>query len=731
MASSEWAAELLGHALFLGAPVAFCYAGSYISGLYSRMEQELVETFTKAQLGPWEASGRPGPVLEAEGTASCIEQAPAVSPAAPAMLQYHNATFSRQSASAMSVCTDCAADSDCDEDDLDFCLVTPQQAVGTLGSHAPHYTKIFLNGLPLMADATDPSATLSLDECARRIKLASDSNRSRNGASSCSRATSLPSSPCLTPIAGLEPELDVPAAAGQPAVLRRHHSHTQPLQRSRSRLVQRSQLDQQAQGQQPEGGQGEAGLAADPRRPSGNGSFYRSGACSSAGSFRSTTSSLHTVFSSSSVFSCPSQRSSIDVPQETAAAAAAARRGEQQQQSQGDTEGPRQLAAPQVSCPIPGGVTPIVTSPADTPFAALASAPLSCPGATSGAGACGSPFASAAHVAGDRRRSISECGGTALCFENDTEHRVRDTDGAAAVHHDVDDLCRCLDSPCLASSTRSACELERLPGASSCSSPASNGCGSPSRPKSACGDASRAGAQCVAARTCARIDQQQQAPKRRWMPSGACNVPVPPRPQQHGPAHRTIPTAHSLHRINLSCSVDNLPMAALRHSRSSPATALPPLPPKAPAARNGSEPVPARAPPRAPCTPASAAAAAAAAAPVGLSKAPALPLPPDASAACAGAEAAVPPALRYYLRQARAAGVSVHSNAAGASSVSSSLDSSSGAGCQPGCGRPAGYVKATAHEYTMRTAKVITCHISPFPSPRQQMRKARSPPQAK
>lgn len=44
MASSDWASELLGHALILGTPVAFCYAGSYISGLYNRMEQELVQT---------------------------------------------------------------------------------------------------------------------------------------------------------------------------------------------------------------------------------------------------------------------------------------------------------------------------------------------------------------------------------------------------------------------------------------------------------------------------------------------------------------------------------------------------------------------------------------------------------------------------------------------------------------------------------------------------------------
>lgn len=42
--------------------------------------------------------------------------------------------LSLQSFSAMSVCTDCDVDSDCDEDDLDFCLVTPQQAVGALVS---------------------------------------------------------------------------------------------------------------------------------------------------------------------------------------------------------------------------------------------------------------------------------------------------------------------------------------------------------------------------------------------------------------------------------------------------------------------------------------------------------------------------------------------------------------------------------------------------------------------
>ncbi len=47
VSGSDWASELLGHALILGAPVAFCYAayaGSYISGLYNRMERELVET---------------------------------------------------------------------------------------------------------------------------------------------------------------------------------------------------------------------------------------------------------------------------------------------------------------------------------------------------------------------------------------------------------------------------------------------------------------------------------------------------------------------------------------------------------------------------------------------------------------------------------------------------------------------------------------------------------------
>ena len=600
-----------------------------------------------------------------------------------------------------------------------------------------------------------------MDECARRIKLASDSQRSRTGASSCSRATSLPSSPCLTPVAGLELEtadfLELPAP-GQPPVLRRLHSHTPPLQRSRSgsRLMQRGSQDllqaQEGQQQQQQQQAEEAGVpAADPRRPSGNGSYYRSGVCSSAVSFRSTASSLHTVYSTSSVFTCPSQRSSIDMPQETAAAATAARRGEQQLQSQDDTEGPRQHAAPQVSCPVPGGVAPIVV----TPFAALASAPLSCPGASSAAADCGIPSASAARAACERRRSISECGGTALSFQGaDTQHRVRDTDGGAgagSVHPDVDDLCRCLDSP-LAASTRSACELELRHTAStspysssgssdsSNSSPAAVDCDSPSRFKSSCGagDINRAVAQGAAApRPCARTDQQPQASKRRWLPSGACHVPplpVPPRPQQHGPASRSGAASHSLHHINLSASVDNLSMSALRHARSSPSAALPPLPPKSPAVRHGSEPVPPRAPARAPCTPAVAAAAAAATAPAGLSKAPALPLPPDASAACAATEAAVPPALRYYLRQARAAGVNVDGNAAaGGSSVSSSLDLSadfSGASAKC-CGRPAGYVKATAREYALRQAKVITCLITPFPSPRQQLRKAKSPPQAK
>eukprot|EP00198_Chlamydomonas_reinhardtii_P014172 XP_001703509.1 predicted protein [Chlamydomonas reinhardtii] len=264
------------------------------------------------------------------------------------------------------------------------------------------------------------------------------------------------------------------------------------------------------------------------------------------------------------------------MPQETAAAATAARRGEQQLQSQDDTEGPRQHAAPQVSCPVPGGVAPIVV----TPFAALASAPLSCPGASSAAADCGIPSASAARAACERRRSISECGGTALSFQGaDTQHRVRDTDGGAgagSVHPDVDDLC--------------------------------------SRFKSSCGagDINRAVAQGAAApRPCARTDQQPQASKRRWLPSGACHVP---------------------------------------------------------------------------------------------------PLP------------------------ARAAGVNVDGNAAaGGSSVSSSLDLSadfSGASAKC-CGRPAGYVKATAREYALRQAKVITCLITPFPSPRQQLRKAKSPPQAK
>ncbi|PNH12125.1 hypothetical protein TSOC_000983 [Tetrabaena socialis] len=106
------------------------------------------------------------------------------------MLQYDN-PFGRQSVNSFTSGT-----CDGDDEDLAFCLLTPHQALGALGSHAPHYTKVFLNGLPFVTDH-ETGAVLSVDEYAHRMQLVA--NRARAAASCASRAASLPSSPCITP----------------------------------------------------------------------------------------------------------------------------------------------------------------------------------------------------------------------------------------------------------------------------------------------------------------------------------------------------------------------------------------------------------------------------------------------------------------------------------------------------------------------------------------------------
>ncbi|KAG2499315.1 hypothetical protein HYH03_002893 [Edaphochlamys debaryana] len=107
---------------------------------------------------------------------------------------YDNPAFARTSASRPdSVCGSVTAT---DDDDLDFCLVTPEQAFGVLGAHTAKYTKVYLNGLPYVSDSMDPGHMMTVDAAADKIRAAVCTRGSRAGHS---LPCSLPSSPCLTP----------------------------------------------------------------------------------------------------------------------------------------------------------------------------------------------------------------------------------------------------------------------------------------------------------------------------------------------------------------------------------------------------------------------------------------------------------------------------------------------------------------------------------------------------
>ncbi|GFR41270.1 hypothetical protein Agub_g1945, partial [Astrephomene gubernaculifera] len=160
-----WSGEVIGHLGVLSSPLAACYAARLFTQLVRHIDG-VTSGFEACQVGPQR------PALNAPSL-DCSAQAPD-EPCktdcvdGPAIVQYSNAAFGRQSDSECSTSSE-----DCVGEDLDFCILTPHQALDALGGQASQYTKIYHNSLPFVADETEPGTVLSMEAVADRIQAVS------------------------------------------------------------------------------------------------------------------------------------------------------------------------------------------------------------------------------------------------------------------------------------------------------------------------------------------------------------------------------------------------------------------------------------------------------------------------------------------------------------------------------------------------------------------------------
>ncbi|EFJ42897.1 hypothetical protein VOLCADRAFT_119223 [Volvox carteri f. nagariensis] len=174
-----WSCEVLANALTLASPIAACYCARLLTRLFAQLEE--TSAIVANRNFPQSRS------LACSGTeAVLIPPAPCRSEsgqhhenqAVNGCFQYSNATFVLQSNDGSGVDA-----MDAEDEELDFCILTPQQALGVLGDHAPLYAKIFLNGYTFVADQSEPGTILSVDEYADRMHSSASRDQSLGGSS--------------------------------------------------------------------------------------------------------------------------------------------------------------------------------------------------------------------------------------------------------------------------------------------------------------------------------------------------------------------------------------------------------------------------------------------------------------------------------------------------------------------------------------------------------------------
>ncbi|GLC35787.1 hypothetical protein PLESTB_000494200 [Pleodorina starrii] len=593
--------EVLGHALLLTSPLAACYGAKLLTRLVEQLEDTrrgflIPRAFSRCLAAQRRTDDR---------GANCTEQ-----PHDCGLFQYKNAAFSYQnlaeyadSAVVAFGYAGNAANGD-DDEELGFCILTPQQALGALGDHAPQFAKIFLNGSTFVADRSEPGTVLSIDEYADRISLFS--RHQSVGGSPCA-------ADCPSGCPGTDPQVTSPSLpprattdGGAPNVPMTCHSDLSPF-------TSYSSCDQ----------------------------TYTTDSAPTI----STRSSLELPLPSDSLSSTCAQ---FDISTNVSVAAPAAAEKDA-------IEGPYcNSTAPQMCPPAPEVV---ILGKANACMWRDAAATAAATAATAEP-VCDNAPTTPRELTTPRRPTASPLSAGGYCANSAAPSSV--------------------DAQLPRRSFDSGVTPRELDFGRAATGPASSGF------QSRCGvgnprSASHGGAVVAHARP---------AQRRCWVPAGARSMPPPlPSPSPvvaRGGSFSSARTSLHLQEGDVTCcrGVASAPHSPPQHVRARPCGLVTPG--------------------AAPSSPS--------ACPVGLSKAPALPLPDGATL-----ESAVPPALRYYLERARAAGAHEGDAAVVAGSVAvgslGGADAGVAADAPAAAGRP-GFVRATVEQ--LNTQRLVCCHDTPF-----------------
>ncbi|GLI68963.1 hypothetical protein VaNZ11_013491 [Volvox africanus] len=191
----EWGREVLGCTLILSSPLAACYGTKLLARLGLELEETRRVFSLRQSLASCAGLRARGPEAQNENAERSQEFT------GENCFQYNNAAFVCQS------CDDYGADTaECeDSEELDFCILTPQQALGALGEHAPQYAKIFLNGYTFVADRSEPGTVMSVDEYADRMHVSAASRRHSAGGSCLATSSVTESQTCGAASPGFTP----------------------------------------------------------------------------------------------------------------------------------------------------------------------------------------------------------------------------------------------------------------------------------------------------------------------------------------------------------------------------------------------------------------------------------------------------------------------------------------------------------------------------------------------